>query len=89
MIALLLTATGAWAAPIARHVFIISLDGGNPAVVKQSKMPELFTLADQGAYTWKAQTILILSKPFLFVSRRARSQPELVIVLPRRPPSTA
>jgi predicted AlkP superfamily pyrophosphatase or phosphodiesterase len=51
----------AGAAPRAEHVFIISIDGGSPAVIKQSRMPVLDKLATQGACTWTAQTI----KPFV------------------------
>ena len=45
------------ASPRADHVFIISIDGGAPAVIQQSRMPVLKKLAAQGAYTWNAQTI--------------------------------
>jgi predicted AlkP superfamily pyrophosphatase or phosphodiesterase len=45
------------AAPRARHVFIVSIDGGKPAVMQKSKMPTLFSLIKQGSSTWKAQTI--------------------------------
>jgi predicted AlkP superfamily pyrophosphatase or phosphodiesterase len=41
----------------AEHVFIISYDGGKPAVMKECKMPELVKLAKKGAVTWDAQTI--------------------------------
>jgi predicted AlkP superfamily pyrophosphatase or phosphodiesterase len=47
----------AGAAPRAEHVFIISMDGGSPAVIRQSKMPVLQRLVKQGACTWSAQTI--------------------------------
>lgn len=47
----------AHSAPRARHVFIISFDGGAPAAMKQSSMPTLFGMARQGAVTWKAQTV--------------------------------
>lgn len=52
-----LSAPGAWAAPRARHVFIVSFDGGKPAVMKQSAMPTLFSMIRGGAHTWQAQTI--------------------------------
>jgi predicted AlkP superfamily pyrophosphatase or phosphodiesterase len=45
------------AAPSAEHVFIISIDGGKPAVIQQSKMPVLKKLVKEGACTWDAQTI--------------------------------
>lgn len=41
----------------AGHVFIISFDGGKPAVIHESEMPVLKRLADEGAVTWAAQTI--------------------------------
>lgn len=41
-----------------RHVFIVSFDGGKPAVMQQSKMPTLLSLKKDGAGTWGAQTIL-------------------------------
>ena len=39
------------------HVFIVSFDGGKPSVMKQSKMPTVFKLSDDGATSWTAQTI--------------------------------
>lgn len=48
-------ATGA--APRAEHVFIVSMDGGSPDVIKRSQMPVLQLLVKQGACTWAAQTI--------------------------------
>jgi predicted AlkP superfamily pyrophosphatase or phosphodiesterase len=50
-------APAAGAAPRAEHVFIISIDGGSPPVIEQSKMPVLKKLAKEGAHTWHAQTI--------------------------------
>lgn len=47
----------AGAAPRAEHVFIISMDGGKPEVIKRSHMPVLKQLVAQGACTWTAQTI--------------------------------
>jgi predicted AlkP superfamily pyrophosphatase or phosphodiesterase len=47
----------AGAAPRAEHVFIISIDGGKPDVIKRSKMPVLKELVEQGACMWTAQTI--------------------------------
>lgn len=42
---------------LAEHVFIISFDGGKPAVIAESEMPTLKRIAAEGAVTWKAQTI--------------------------------
>ena len=42
----------------ADHVFIISFDGGKPAVIHESEMPVLKKIAADGAVTWTAQTIL-------------------------------
>ncbi len=39
------------------HVFIISFDGGKPAVIAESEMPALKKLTAEGAVTWTAQTI--------------------------------
>jgi predicted AlkP superfamily pyrophosphatase or phosphodiesterase len=47
----------AGAVPRTEHVFIISIDGGKPEVIHQSKMPVLAKLVQQGACTWVAQTI--------------------------------
>jgi len=49
-----MTALGA---PRADHVFIISIDGGKPAVIQQSDMPVLRQIVSEGAHTWKARTI--------------------------------
>ncbi|MBI5093597.1 MAG: alkaline phosphatase family protein [Candidatus Hydrogenedentes bacterium] len=46
----------ALAAPLANHVFIVSFDGGNAAVMQQSAMPTLKKMMKEGAGTWKAQT---------------------------------
>lgn len=54
----LLAPTLVWAAPRAEHVFVISFDGGKPAVLKMSKMPTFMAMAAQGSATWKARTIL-------------------------------
>ena len=48
----------ALATPRAAHVFIISIDGGNPEVMLRSPMPVLKKLAEEGAHTWQAQTIV-------------------------------
>jgi predicted AlkP superfamily pyrophosphatase or phosphodiesterase len=45
-------------APRAAHVFIISFDGGKPAVIAQSEMPVFKAMAAEGAHTWEAQTIM-------------------------------
>ncbi len=50
-------ALDASAAPRASHVFIISIDGGKPAVIRQSAMPVLRQLAAEGSHTWTAVTI--------------------------------
>ena len=42
---------------IAEHVFVVSFDGGKPAVMQQSKMPTVFSMMKDGAGTWGAQTI--------------------------------
>lgn len=42
---------------LADHVFVISFDGGKPAVIAQSEMPTLKRLAAEGAVTWVGQTI--------------------------------
>ena len=42
---------------LADHVFIVSFDGGKPAVIAQSDMPVLKKLVAEGAVTWSAQTI--------------------------------
>lgn len=41
----------------ADHVFIISFDGGKPAVIAESEMPVIKKLAAEGAVTWTASTI--------------------------------
>ncbi|MBL9131596.1 MAG: alkaline phosphatase family protein [Verrucomicrobiaceae bacterium] len=53
----LLLPTFVFAAPRAEHVFIISIDGGKPAVIAESEMPTLKKLAAEGAVTWQASTI--------------------------------
>jgi len=57
MIGLNLWPLAGLAAPRAEHVFIISIDGGKPEVIKQVPMPELMKLVKEGAYTWQAETI--------------------------------
>src|SRR5580693_2061824 len=51
-----MAALAAAAAPRAEHVFIISIDGGKPAVIAQSDMPVLKQLVAEGAHTWVADT---------------------------------
>jgi predicted AlkP superfamily pyrophosphatase or phosphodiesterase len=46
-----------WGSPGARHVFIVSIDGGKPAVISRSTMPVLQRLAADGACTWTASTV--------------------------------
>lgn len=46
------------AAPRAEHVFLISIDGGKPAVIAESEAPALKGLAAEGAVTWQASTII-------------------------------
>ncbi len=41
----------------ADHVFIVSFDGGKPAVIAESEMPTIKKLAAEGAVTWTASTI--------------------------------
>lgn len=55
---LALLVTAASAQQRAEHVFIISIDGGKPAVIHQSEMPVLKRIAAEGAVTWAASTIV-------------------------------
>jgi len=59
LFALLLAASAVAQTPPARvqHVFIVSLDGGKPAVMHQSPMPFLNARVAEGAVTWQAQTV--------------------------------
>lgn len=41
----------------AQHVFIVSFDGGKPAVMRQSRMPRFFSMLKEGAGTLDARTI--------------------------------
>jgi predicted AlkP superfamily pyrophosphatase or phosphodiesterase len=52
-----LLAATALAAPRTNHVFIVSFDGGKPAVMQQSAMPTLMGMMKEGAGTFNAQTI--------------------------------
>ena len=45
------------AEPRVQHVFIVSFDGGKPAVMQQSAMPTLFEMAKTGAVDWNAKTV--------------------------------
>ena len=50
----------AWAviaAPHAEHVFVISIDGGNPEIMRRTRMPVLKKLMKEGASTTVAMTI--------------------------------
>ncbi len=44
--------------PRANHVFIISFDQGDPALIQRSDMPTFHEMAAQGAHTWNAYTIV-------------------------------
>ncbi len=48
----------AFASPRVEHVFVISIDGGNPEVIQRSKMPVLKKLMKEGACTSVARTIM-------------------------------
>ncbi|MFA7693615.1 MAG: sulfatase-like hydrolase/transferase [Candidatus Hydrogenedentes bacterium] len=48
----------AFAAPIAEHVVLVSIDGASPRVMLESDMPVLMEMAKEGAHTWEAQTIM-------------------------------
>lgn len=57
VVVLCVLALSSRAAPQAKHVFIISLDGGKPAAIVRSQMPTLRRLVAEGAHTWTANTI--------------------------------
>lgn len=40
------------------HVILVSIDGGKPASIKKSKMPNLESIAREGSSTFEAETIL-------------------------------
>lgn len=44
--------------PIARHVFIVSFDQGAPAGILKADMPVFKRMAEEGAHTWEAYTIV-------------------------------
>jgi predicted AlkP superfamily pyrophosphatase or phosphodiesterase len=53
----LLAASSLKAATRTEHVFLVSIDGGKPAVIHETEMPRLKKLAAEGAVTWVANTI--------------------------------
>lgn len=57
---LLISAVGgiSSAAPLAEHVFVVSFDGGKPEVIFKSETPTLKQMANEGAFTWVANTIV-------------------------------
>ena len=57
IVILALPAPAAIAGPV-KHVVIISIDGGKPAVMRESRMPNLMKMVAEGAHTWNAQTVL-------------------------------
>jgi len=46
------------APPRAEHVFIVSFDQAAPAGIQKAAMPVLKAMADEGAHTWQAYTIV-------------------------------
>jgi len=44
--------------PRARHVFIVSFDQGAPAGIEKADMPVFKSMADEGAHTWEAYTVV-------------------------------
>ena len=44
--------------PRARHVFIVSFDQGAPAGMEKADMPVFKSMAEEGAHTWEAYTIV-------------------------------
>ena len=44
--------------PRAQHVFIISFDQGDPALIQRSDMPTFHAMAAEGAHDWNAYTIV-------------------------------
>lgn len=58
LLALALPATGLLAAPLARHVIIISMDGMRPDAITDRTMPIVDRLKVRGAYTLEARTTL-------------------------------
>jgi arylsulfatase A-like enzyme len=50
--------TLAAASPRVHHVFIVSFDQGNPALIQKADMPVFHQMARDGACTWEAYTIV-------------------------------
>jgi predicted AlkP superfamily pyrophosphatase or phosphodiesterase len=46
------------ALPRAQHVFIVSFDQGAPAGIEKADMPVFKSMAEEGAHTWEAYTIV-------------------------------
>lgn len=46
------------ASPRAKHVFVISIDQGNPDAIQEYNMPVVQEMARDGAHTWTAYTIV-------------------------------
>src|SRR5882757_4367984 len=44
--------------PRAEHVFIISFDQGDPALIQRSDMPTFHAMAAEGAHDWNAYTVV-------------------------------
>lgn len=44
--------------PRIKHVFIISYDQGNPALIHTNDLPVFHQMANEGAHTWEAYTIV-------------------------------
>src|SRR5262250_386770 len=57
LMAICFSPTAVAGSPRPTHVFIISIDGGKPAVISRSAMPVLQRLAAEGASTWVASTV--------------------------------
>jgi predicted AlkP superfamily pyrophosphatase or phosphodiesterase len=58
MIFCFLLSFSAWGRPLAEHVIVISMDGASPAVIKKTRMPVFKEMAEQGAHSFTAQTIV-------------------------------
>src|SRR4026208_1400028 len=57
LVAFTMAVPSLWGASRADHVLVISIDGGKPGVIAQSRMPFLKRLVAEGACTWTARTI--------------------------------
>lgn len=44
--------------PAVKHVFIVSFDQGNPALLKRTDLPTIHQMVTEGAHTWEAYTIV-------------------------------